>query len=275
MSTQTLGPAAATSAPPAGERRRPSLLRRAVFLIPAGLALLAGLDAALMLIGLPAPVRTSRLPEIHGVLMVIGFVGTLISLERAVALRRRTGFAAPALLGLGALLEVSPAPLRVGQAVMLAGTVATTAVYAALWRRQRDDAVLVQTLGSVLSAGAVLLWLGGVPVPLLLPWLVGFVVLTIGGERLELARLAMGPGAGGILVLLSRYEQHDAAGVLRISLVGVGITLFGLLLVAAGGGVRRGSRLNGGGSFVVAGPHEPGIGRHQGRIRCGRHSVHP
>jgi hypothetical protein len=32
--------------------------------------------------------------------------------------------------------------------------------------------------------------------------------------------------------------------VLRISLVGVGITLFGLLLVAAGGGVRRGSRLS-------------------------------
>lgn len=48
----------------------------------------------------------------------------------------------------------------------------------------------------------------------------------------------------GILVLLSRYEQHDPVDVLRISLVGVGITLFGLLLVAAGGGVRRGSRLS-------------------------------
>jgi hypothetical protein len=233
MSTQTLGPAAATSAPPAGARRRPSLLRRAVFLIPAGLALLAGLDAALMLIGLPAPVRTSRLPEIHGVLMVIGFVGTLISLERAVALRRRTGFAAPALLGLGALLEISPAPLRVGQAVMLAGTLATTAVYAALWRRQRDEAVLVQTLGSVLSAGAVLLWLGGVPVPLLLPWLVGFVVLTIGGERLELARLAMGPGAGSVLVLLS---GGLLAGVVAALLwPGIGAPLFGAALLALGG----------------------------------------
>jgi hypothetical protein len=68
----------------------------------------------------------------------------------------------------------------------------------------RAGAVLV-TLAVGLLAGVVaaLLWLGEVPVPLLLPWLVGFVVLTIGGERLELARLAMGPRAGGILVLLS------------------------------------------------------------------------
>jgi hypothetical protein len=47
------------------------------------------------------------------------------------------------------------------------------------------------------------LWLADVAVPILLPWLVGFVVLTIAGERLELARIAMGPGAGRTLVLLS------------------------------------------------------------------------
>jgi hypothetical protein len=63
--------------------------------------------------------------------------------------------------------------------------------------------VLVQALGAVLAGGALVLWLGGVPVPRLLPWLVGFVVLTIGGERLELARIAMGPRRGEVLVLLS------------------------------------------------------------------------
>ena len=55
-----------------------------------------------------------------------------------------------------------------------------------------DDSVLVQTLGAVLGVGALLPWLGGVPVPVLLPWLVGLIVPTIGGERLELARIAMG-----------------------------------------------------------------------------------
>lgn len=48
----------------------------------------------------------------------------------------------------------------------------------------------------------------------------------------------------GILVMLSRYEQDDPIDVLRISLLGAGIALFGLLLIAAGGGVRRGSRLS-------------------------------
>ncbi|MGJ3560863.1 hypothetical protein ACR6C2_30315 [Streptomyces sp. INA 01156] len=62
-----------------------------MLLLPAGLALLAGLDAALLLLGLPAPVTADRLPEVHGVLMVLGFVGTLIALERAVALGRPWG----------------------------------------------------------------------------------------------------------------------------------------------------------------------------------------
>ncbi|RBY79675.1 hypothetical protein DQ240_22565 [Blastococcus sp. TF02A-26] len=174
-----------------------------LLLVPGGVALLAGLDAALLLLDLPAPVRLDRLPQVHGMLLVLGFVGTLVALERAVALRRRAGFLAPALLGTGGLLLLAPVPLRLGQAVQLLGAAAFVAVYVALWRRQRDDAVLVQALGAVLAAGALILWLGGVPVPLLLPWLVGFVVLTIGGERLELARLTLGPGAGTTLVLLA------------------------------------------------------------------------
>jgi hypothetical protein len=254
MSTQTLGPEE-TAAPAAVVPRRPSPVRRALFLVPAGIALLAGLDAALVLLGLPAPLRTDRLPDVHGVLLVLGFVGTLIALERAVALRRRAGFVAPALLGFGALLLLSPLPLRVGQAVLLAGTAATTAGFAALWRRQRDDAVLVQTLGAVLAAGAALLWLGGVPVPLLLPWLVGFVVLTIGGERLELARVAMGPRAGTALVLLAAGVLAGVAAALLWPRPGV--PLFGAALLALGGWLaahdiaRRTIRANGAPRFMA------------------------
>ena len=191
------------AAPRVSTARRREGWRRVPFLLPGGVALFAGLDAALMLLGLPAPVSAARLPDVHGMVLVLGFVGTLIALERAVALGRRTGYAAPGLLGAGALLLVSPAPLTLGRAVLLAGTVAMAAVYVPLWRRQRDDAVLVQSLGAVLAVGAATLWLGGVPVPVLLPWLVGFIVLTIAGERLELARIAMGPQAGRGVVLLS------------------------------------------------------------------------
>jgi len=182
---------------------RPTVVGRAVFLVPAGLAMLAGLDAALMLLGLPAPVSAARLPHVHGMLLVFGFVGTLISLERAVALRHRAGFLAPSLLGAGGLLLVSPTPLAVGKVVLLLGASALVGVYVPLWRRQRDDSVLVQASGAAVAVGALTLWLGGLPLPHLLPWLVGFVVLTIGGERLELARVAMGPTAGRALLILS------------------------------------------------------------------------
>jgi hypothetical protein len=190
-----------------GDRPGPGRVRaplsRLLLLAPAGVALLAGLDAALMLLSVPAPVRVDRLPEVHGMLMVLGFVGTLIALERAVALRRPLGLLAPGLLGLGALALLSPAPLVAGRLLLTTGTAALVGVYLPLWRRQRDDAVLVQALGAVLALGAATLWLGGADVPSLAPWLVGFVVLTIAGERLELARMTMGPSAGSTVVLLA------------------------------------------------------------------------
>lgn len=228
-SPATAGPAsgAASAGAPA---RRPSTLRRAVFLLPAGITMLAGLDAALMLLGVPAPVSTERLPDVHGMLLVFGFVGTLISLERSVALRHPAGFLAPALLGLGGLLLLSPAPLRAGQAVLVAGAAAMTAVYVPLWRRQRDDAVLLQALGAVLGVGGLALWLGGTTVATTLPWLVGFIVLTIGGERLELARIAMGPGAGGRLVLLASGLMLGVVAALLWP--GAGYPLLGAALTA-------------------------------------------
>ncbi len=221
------GPTAARRHPPSANR---TPVGRVLLTVPAGLALLAGLDAALLLLGLPAPLSTQRLPQVHGMLLVFGFVGTVIALERAVALRHPAGFAAPAMLGLGALLLLSPAPLAVGKAAQLLGAAALVAVYVPLWRRQRDDAVLVQAFGGVLATGALVLWLGGVPVSALVPWLVGFIVLTIGGERLELARLSMGPTAGRRLVLLA--AGLSAGVVASLLWPAVGYPVLGLTMLA-------------------------------------------
>ena len=99
-------------------------------MLPAGLALLAGLDAGLVLLGLPAPVTTERLPEVHGMLLVLGFVGTLISLERATAYARPLGFVAPALLGLGGfLLLVTSVPLLAGKIVLAAVSASFVLLY--------------------------------------------------------------------------------------------------------------------------------------------------
>jgi hypothetical protein len=226
--TVSTTPGAARPSHPAASVGR----RRAWLLVPAGASLLAGLDAALLLVGVPAPVASQRLEDVHGGLMVLGFLATLIALERAVALGAAPAYAAPGLLGAGGLALLAPTvPLVVGRGLLVAGALALTAVYAALWQRQRDDAVLVEGLAAAVAAGAAVLWLR-VDTPAVLPWFTGFVVLTVAAERVELARLSMPRRADGILVghaiallaalvaaLLAPGPGDRAVGVATISLV--------------------------------------------------------
>lgn len=208
--------------------RRPAA--RTLFALPAGLALLVGIDAGLSLLDAWPPVNSGRLGEIHGILMVLGFVGTLVALERAVALSRPIGYAAPALLGLGALLLVPEPTGEIGASLITAGALALCLLYVPLWRRNRDDAVLVSALGAVCALGGALLWRGGADTSQTIPWLAGFVILTIGGERLELARLAMPPTAGRDLVLLG---SGLASAIIAATLwPAVGTPLLGAALLA-------------------------------------------
>lgn len=170
---------------------------RIFFLLPAGLALLAALNAGLLLLNLPAPV--ANWADLHGVLMVVGFLGTLIAMERAVALRNPLGYLAPALLGLGAITLLTPLPTTLGQLLLIEGAAALCLVYVGLWRRSRDVLVAVQLLGSLHLLIATLAWVFA-PVAALVPWFVGFLVLTITAERVELARFQMPPHGPTVLV---------------------------------------------------------------------------
>ena len=64
------------------------------------------------------------------------------------------------------------------------------AVYGAVWRRQQSFAVLVQMLGAIAGLGGAALWARGLEAAAIVPWWAALLVLTIVGERLELARLA-------------------------------------------------------------------------------------
>ena len=217
---------------PSAARRAPSW--RLVWLLPAGLALLAGLDAGLLLLDLPAPVDATRLPVVHGMLLVLGFVGTLVALERATALGRWYGYAAPGLLGAGGVLLVAtPVPLVVGKAVLVAGAAAFVLLYLPLWRRQHDAALLTQLLGAALGLGGAVIWLGQDAMTMVVPWLIGFLVLTIAAERVELARITMGPRAGARLLV--HAWAVTAALVVGVVLPDAGAVLLGVALLALAG----------------------------------------
>jgi hypothetical protein len=153
------------------------------------LALLAALWAGLLRLGWALPALEPGLFAAHGPLMVCGFLGTLISLERAVALGSRWCYAAPALSAAGALGLIVGAPDPTGPVLITLGSLALVANFAAIIRRQAALFTITMALGAAAWFAGNCLWLAGVPVLRMFPWWVGFLVLTIVGERLELSRL--------------------------------------------------------------------------------------
>lgn len=175
-------------------------------------ALLTGLWAGLFRLGWDLPALRPDLPAHHGPLMVSGFLGTLISLERAVALGQRWAYAAPLLTGLGALALLVGAPSPCGQTLLTMGSSGLVVLFAFLLRSQ--PTLFTATMGSGALAWVVGngLWLIGWPIPQVVPWWMGFLVLMIAGERLELSRLLQ-------LSLMSRTVFLTAVGLLLIGLV--------------------------------------------------------
>jgi len=153
-------------------------------LLVLGFASLAfGIAGGLVRLGaaIPAPAGAIAL---HGPLMVSGFLGTVIGLERAVALGRLWAYAAPLASGLGGVCLLFGLVVP-GLALMFVAAALLVAASAATFARQRS-------LEMATLAGGAIAWLvgnvflfGGQPA---VPWWIAFFALTIGGERLELSR---------------------------------------------------------------------------------------
>ncbi len=92
-----------TSARPGGKPRRSGRLG---LLLLGMLSLLGGVWGGLLRLPvlLPTPPPGANWISFHGPLMVCGFLGTVITLERAVGLGNLWTYAAPLLTGSGALL---------------------------------------------------------------------------------------------------------------------------------------------------------------------------
>jgi hypothetical protein len=162
--------------------------RRAPLLALAVVALFAGLWGGLIRLGLSLPSAVTSAAELHGPLMALGFLGMLVSLERAVALDRPWAYVAPLAAGAGALAALAGAPDALGPALVTLGGAVLLAAHLVLHRLQPSAHNAVMGLGAVAWCAAAVLWLTGADVSRFAPLLAGFLVLTIVGERLELTR---------------------------------------------------------------------------------------
>ena len=168
-----------------GARRR--VLPRILLLAFAVASMAAGLYAGLMRLGFDLP-DGAGLADIHGPLMICGVFGTLISLERAVAIGLGWPYLAPAGFAVSALLMLSGFPVPASVAALGAAAVFLAAT---LWIAARQPALFTLVLAAgtaMLVVGCALWWLG-VGIRGLAAWWLGFLVLTIAAERLELSRI--------------------------------------------------------------------------------------
>lgn len=160
--------------------------RRAPLLLLGAAALVAGAWTGLVRLG--AAPAVLGCPMEHGPLMVSGFLGTVIALERAVAARAGWAFAGPLFCGAGTVSLLAgfggtgAVWLAAGSAVVLVVLVLVT-----LRAPQLHHAVLAIS-ALVWLGGNVLLALGRPAFEVVALWLV-FLVGTIAAERLELTRV--------------------------------------------------------------------------------------
>lgn len=162
---------------------------RLCFIALAGLSLLVGIWIGIVRLGFPLPLPSAALISLHGPLMTMGFLLTLIGLERAAALDRWWIYGVPLLSSLSVIALIGAAAPFVAPAFATGAAIVLTAFFIALYRRQPEEHFIVMTLSAVILACGNLLWLSAAPVHRAVPWWAGFLVMMIAGERLELARL--------------------------------------------------------------------------------------
>jgi hypothetical protein len=206
-------------------------------LLALGIAsLFCGVWAGLLRFGWSLPQGRANLIELHGPLMVFGFLGTVISLERAVALRRPWGYLAPAGTIAGVALLFAGVRQGIGQLVLLLAGGVLVGLFVVILRAHATASASTLLLAVLLWVVGNALWLHGDPLVQVVPWWAAFLVLTIVGERLELAALSRLTAAGRVvfalltLLLLAGLAVSAANAAAGIRVAGAALLGYALWL---------------------------------------------
>ena len=180
-------------------------------------SLLAGISGGLFRVGyvVSESAWLGRAALAHAALMMCGFMGTVIGVERAVAARGGAAWSAPLLSGAAGVLLLRGAHLAAGVALALAG-LAFVLVNVRLLQRQRAPHTFLLLASACAWAVGNVLFAGGAESTAVLPWWFAFLVMTVAAERLEMTRLmrrrpAAQPALTAILSLLLLGAALSAA----------------------------------------------------------------
>jgi hypothetical protein len=156
--------------------------------------------------------------------MIAAFFGTVISLERAVAIGQGWAYTAPLAAGAGGIALLAGAPLVAAQTLGTLGALGLLAASGVALRRQWAIFTIILALAAACWLLGNIVWLATGNLSQAIFWWLLFLVLTIAGERLELTRFLPTPPAArplfvGIVALLLGAAAAGADRILACGLL--------------------------------------------------------
>ena len=189
-------------------------MQRFPLLLLAIIALLFAIWAGLLRVGWDWPPIQPALGAAHGPLMVSAFLGTVIGLERAVALDRKFAYLVPVLSAASGILLVVGISWSAAGWLQLLASAGLVILFALIVRQHTAIYTVTMAAGSIAWLVGNGLLVSGRPIYAVTPWWIAFLVLTIAGERLELSRV----------LRLPRYIIHLFTMAAGIFVAGVGLS---------------------------------------------------
>ena len=148
-------------------------------------SLILGIFAGLFRMGWIIPI--GEVAGEHGALMVGSFLGTLICLERIVALKKKWLYVIPIISGLSLVFFLMNEQLPAFILLSL-GSLGLIYIYIDLISRFKEYYFYIMMVGAISWAVGNIIMIVNPFYPSAAPWWIAFILLTVFGERLELSK---------------------------------------------------------------------------------------
>lgn len=199
---------------------------RIPFLLIAFFCLITGVFAGLARLGwtqiaFPAMIH-------HGGIMIGGFLGTLISLEKIIPLKKKWLYVFPLLAGCSVIAFFAGSSAY-AFALLLSSSAGLSGVFFAYWLRERSLIYALMFVGALSWLIGNVLMLQENFYPLAIAWWMGFALLVICAERIELMKFL--PVTQKNKYFFTALLMLFIAGA-ALSFHGIGSTFAGISLIA-------------------------------------------
>lgn len=216
------------------------LLPRFLVLSTVLIALLGGLGSGLARLGWQMDDLSQDWLMLHGPLMISGFLGTLICMERAVALYSRYpwGMLVPLVNALGAIALLIIGDDALAKLILTLGSLGLVILFGVMIRIHPSRDVIIMAVGAICWLIGNGLWLMGDAIYEIVHLWVAFLILTIVGERLELSRVRRLSRQIETLLIIS-VGSYVAGVILTLIDLDAGIRLLGVGAIMMAGWLLR------------------------------------